>query len=309
MKMKKILSLIIASALLLPVIGGCNSADEDENPSSNNSSEVVDMSSYPETSQVKADKAGYQLEAPAAGEEIAVLHTNKGDIKIRLFPEYAPKAVENFKGLINKGYYNGIVFHRVINDFMIQGGDPTATGTGGESIYGKAFEDEFTPNLINLRGSLSMANSGKNTNGSQFFINQKGPDGQTAADLRSYYEAYKTAQYLPQYTTYYNYLKSMYDSDSRYSQYYPDFNDFFQAQYPLTPDIDMVPDNVLELYAKYGGNINLDGAFRLSGGHTVFGQVFEGLETVDAIAGVEVDDNNKPIEDVVIESAEIVKYQ
>ena len=78
--MKKILSLIIASALLLPIIGGCNSADEDENPGSNNSSEVVDMSSYPETSQVKADKAGYQLEAPAAGEEIAVLHTNKGDI-------------------------------------------------------------------------------------------------------------------------------------------------------------------------------------------------------------------------------------
>ena len=127
--------------------------------------------------------------------------------------------------------------------------------------------------------------------------------------MRSYYEAYKTAQYLPQYTTYYNYLKSMYDSDSRYSQHYPDFNDFFAAQYPLTPDIDMVPDNVLELYAKYGGNINLDGAFRISGGHTVFGQVFEGLETVDAIAGVQVDDNDKPIEDVVIESAEIVKYQ
>ena len=95
---------------------------------------------------------GYQLEKPADGEEIAVLHTSMGDIRIRLFPEAAPKAVENFKGLIQDGYYNGIVFHRVIDNFMIQGGDPTATGTGGESIWGEPFEDEFNTNLINLRG-------------------------------------------------------------------------------------------------------------------------------------------------------------
>ena len=81
-----------------------------------------------------------QLEKPEEGEEIAVLETNMGTIKIRLFPEEAPKTVQNFKELIQKGYYNGITFHRVIEGFMIQGGDPTATGTGGESAFGEDFE-------------------------------------------------------------------------------------------------------------------------------------------------------------------------
>ncbi len=98
------------------------------------------------------------------------MHTNKGDVKIALYPELAPKTVENFLGLAKEDYYNGIIFHRVISDFMIQGGDPTGTGMGGQSIFGEQFEDEFTPYLFNLRGALSMANSGPNTNGSQFFI-------------------------------------------------------------------------------------------------------------------------------------------
>ncbi len=113
-----------------------------------------------------------QLEAPKAGETLAVLKTNMGDIKIRLFADLAPKAVENFKTHAENGYYNGLIFHRVINDFMIQGGDPTGSGMGGESIWGEPFEDEFTPELHNLRGALSMANAGPNTNGSQFFIVQ-----------------------------------------------------------------------------------------------------------------------------------------
>ena len=89
----------------------------------------------------------------------AVMHTNKGAITIALFPELAPKTVENFVELAKSDYYNGIIFHRVIADFMIQGGDPTGTGMGGESIFGEQFEDEFTPALFNLRGSLSMSNS------------------------------------------------------------------------------------------------------------------------------------------------------
>ncbi len=100
------------------------------------------------------------------------IKTNRGDIKIVLFPEQAPKTVKNFVELSNKGYYNGVIFHRVISDFMIQGGDPTGTGMGGESIYGDKFEDEFSNQLFNLRGALSMANAGPNTNGSQFFIVQ-----------------------------------------------------------------------------------------------------------------------------------------
>lgn len=102
---------------------------------------------------------------------IVILETNAGKIKINLFPEVAPKACENFKKLVKKGYYNGTIFHRVIKKFMIQGGDPTGTGMGGSSIWGKPFEDEFKPNMtFNQSGLLAMANRGKNTNGSQFFI-------------------------------------------------------------------------------------------------------------------------------------------
>ncbi|MFW7433542.1 peptidylprolyl isomerase [Vagococcus carniphilus] len=102
----------------------------------------------------------------------AVIKTNRGDIKVALFPEQAPKTVKNFIELSKKGYYDGVIFHRIIPDFMIQGGDPTGTGMGGESIYGAKFEDEFSKDLFNLRGALSMANAGPNTNGSQFFIVQ-----------------------------------------------------------------------------------------------------------------------------------------
>ena len=100
----------------------------------------------------------------------ALIKSNRGDILVQLFPEVAPKTVKNFIELAKKGYYDGVIFHRVIPDFMIQGGDPTGTGMGGESIYGEKFEDEFSPQVFNFRGALSMANAGPNTNGSQFFI-------------------------------------------------------------------------------------------------------------------------------------------
>ena len=102
----------------------------------------------------------------------ATIKTNHGDIKIQLFPEQAPMTVENFVRLAQKGYYDKTIFHRVISDFMIQGGDPEGNGTGGTSIWDHPFEDEFSRELFNLRGALSMANSGPNTNGSQFFIVQ-----------------------------------------------------------------------------------------------------------------------------------------
>jgi len=105
------------------------------------------------------------------GANQVVFETNQGTIVFTLKPEIAPKACENFEGLVKKGYYNGVVFHRIIKNFMIQGGDPTGTGRGGESIFGKPFEDEFKPNVVfNKSGILAMANAGKNTNGSQFFI-------------------------------------------------------------------------------------------------------------------------------------------
>lgn len=116
--------------------------------------------------------ADFQLKPIGAGDTLATIKTNMGEIKVKLFPEGAPKTVENFTTHAKKGYYNGLIFHRVIKDFMIQGGDPTGTGMGGESIWGDSFEDEFDVKLHNIKGALSMANAGPNTNGSQFFIVQ-----------------------------------------------------------------------------------------------------------------------------------------
>jgi cyclophilin family peptidyl-prolyl cis-trans isomerase len=103
--------------------------------------------------------------------EIVVIETNMGTFEVAMFRAEAPKTVENFVQLAQKGYYNGIIFHRVIKNFMIQGGDPTGTGTAGESIYGAKFEDEISPKLkFDRPGLLAMANAGPNTNGSQFFV-------------------------------------------------------------------------------------------------------------------------------------------
>ena len=99
-----------------------------------------------------------------------ILETTQGTIELELYPDIAPLAVENFTTHIKKGYYNGIAFHRIIKGFMIQGGDPTESGRGGESIWGKAFKDEYKNKTFSKAGILAMANSGPSTNGSQFFI-------------------------------------------------------------------------------------------------------------------------------------------
>lgn len=191
----------------------------------------------------------YQLEKCVQGDTIATIKTNMGEIKIRLFPKYAPKAVENFVTHAKEGYYDGLIFHRVIENFMIQGGDPNGTGTGGESIWGEPFEDEFTPELHNLRGALSMANAGPSTNGSQFFIVQA---KEVSEDM----------------------LEQLRMANEQY-----------------------FPTECIEAYEKMGGTPWLDYH------HTVFGQVFEGMETVDAIAGAPADYfTNKPKTDVIIES-------
>ncbi|MCI8553622.1 MAG: peptidylprolyl isomerase [Clostridiales bacterium] len=192
-----------------------------------------------------------QLDRPAAGETIAVMHTSLGDISLRLFPEQAPKAVENFMTHAQNGYYDGLIFHRVIPDFMIQGGDPDGNGTGGESIWGDSFEDEFDADLHNYRGALSMANAGPDTNGSQFFIVQ-------ASSV--------PAQMLDQ-------MEELRDQG--------------------------FPAEAAENYRRVGGTPWLD--YR----HTVFGQVFDGMETVDAIAGVETGRQDKPLTEVQIRRIDI----
>ena len=147
----------------------------------------------------------------------ATMHTNHGPIEIELFPDEAPKTVDNFVKLSGDGFYNGLVFHRVIKDFMIQGGCPQGTGTGGP---GYTFEDEFNDHKV-VRGALAMANAGPNTNGSQFFI------------------------------------------------------------------------------------VTTDAAPWLDGKHTVFGQVTSGMESVDAIEGLDTGANDRPVEDALIERVEV----
>lgn len=187
---------------------------------------------------------------PATGDTVAVIHTNCGDISVKFFPEQAPKAVENFLTHAKNGFYNGIIFHRVIPDFMIQGGDPTGTGMGGESIWGRPFSDEFSRELFHLRGALSMANSGPNTNGSQFFIVQA-----SSVDPRMLQQ-----------------VREVYPADAA------------------------------EAYAAVGGTPWLD--FR----HTVFGQVYEGLDVMDTIAGAPRNGNDRPLEDIKILSVDVLTY-
>ncbi|MBN1403682.1 MAG: peptidylprolyl isomerase [Opitutales bacterium] len=154
---------------------------------------------------------------------IVTLNTNRGSIKLKLMPDIAPKTCENFIGLAEKGYYDGVIFHRVIPDFMIQGGDPTGTGRGGESLWGRPFKDECVPvATFTKKGILAMANAGPNTNGSQFFI--------TTA---------------------------------------------------LTP--------------------------WLNGRHTIFGEVIEGYDVVEAIQNAPRGPMDKPVEDQVIESVTVEK--
>ena len=113
------------------------------------------------------------LGAEMEGEKkpIIIFETTQGIIEIELMPNIAPKTCQNIVGLIEKGYYDGVIFHRIIKNFMIQGGDPTGTGRGGESLWGGKFDDEVSSEVtFNKKGLLAMANAGPNTNGSQFFI-------------------------------------------------------------------------------------------------------------------------------------------
>jgi len=132
---------------------------------------VVDTTNTLNETSIMTDEKLLQAGAVKDDETVAIIHTNHGDITLRFFPEAAPKTVENFTGLAKKGYYDGVIFHRIIDGFMIQGGDPEGTGRGGESVWGGSFEDEFSDTAKNNIGSISMANSGPATNGSQFFIN------------------------------------------------------------------------------------------------------------------------------------------
>lgn len=218
-----------------------------------------------------------QAQMPAEGEEIAVITTSEGVVKMRFFPEEAPKAVENFKTLAKDGYYDGLLFHRVIEDFMVQTGDPEGTGAGGESCWGEPFEDEISPKLHYYKGAVAMANRGPSTNGSQFFIVQQSSVMEEA--LSQIEEARNTNDGELGMTL----------TDGEYYT----FNQLF-------------PDAVLNYYREVGGSVHLEYAF--GNPYSIFGQVFEGLDVVDAIAAAETDESDKPVNDITIESITFENY-
>ncbi|WP_105116786.1 peptidylprolyl isomerase [Streptococcus suis] len=212
--MKKRLFFALASTILLTACASNSTTSTEQSSSSSSSSTLATTTDTTASSKYAKDLA-YAINNPdasfpqlssdiAENEAVVKIKTNQGDITIKLFPEQAPLTVENFLTHAKNGYYNGTIFHRVIKDFMIQGGDPLGNGTGGESIWagkgttidaGYGFKDEISAFLYNIRGSLSMANAGAGTNGSQFFINQNTTDMSSQLSSSSYpgkiIEAYK----------------------------------------------------------------------------------------------------------------------
>ena len=193
-----------------------------------------------------------QLRGPSIGDTIAVFDTSLGVFRAVLYPQYAPNAVQNFVTHSKNGYYNSSTFHRVIEDFIVQGGDPTYTGSGGDSIWMLPFENEFDENLHHYRGALCMVNTGKDTNKSQFFIIKGG-------DI--------TDEMI-------NRMKS--------------------AGYP---------QGVIDAYRETGGRPTMDYNY------TVFGQGYDGIDVVDAINAVKTHDDNRPVEDIVVNSIVIDVYK
>lgn len=189
-----------------------------------------------------------------SGDIIATIKTDLGDIKVVLYPNYAPLAVDNFVTHAQNGYYNGVSFHRVIENFVIQSGDPTGTGSGGESIWQLPFSDEFSDKLHHYTGALSMANYGENTNGSQFFI--------------------------------------------------------------VVTNTATITDETVSLMQNAGWREDVINTYKQAGGlpyldysNTVFGQVYEGLDIAFKISFAQTDENDRPEEDILIQSIEITTVE
>lgn len=243
--LKRVLAVLICTFTLTTVFSSCGKEPEIVE---NSNEESVDNSS-------NASVQIANFTAPQKDDTIITMKIKDyGTVKIRLFPEYADKGVENFVGLAEKGYYDGLTFHRVINDFMIQGGDPEGTGMGGESMWGGSFDGGTDPHLIHAAGAVAYANSGSTaTDGSQFYI--------VTGEVYS-------PEDLEQYKSY------------GYS----------------------FSDEAMEIYSTAGGTPWLDGAY------TIFGQVYDGLDVIFEIQKTETGADDKPVEDVIIESVKVGEY-
>ncbi len=233
---------ILFAAALCTLMGGCGAAEAEAGR--------TPARSVPE------GLSEAQLTAPSEGALVAVIATSRGEISLVLFPEQAPMAVENFVGLAQQGYYNGLPFHRVIEGFLIQTGDAEGTGSGGDTIWsGNAYPNEISDALHHYAGAVGMAHAEGDAvgNRSQFYIVQSAPDSVDDALAKKLEEA-------------------------------------------------GVREPVVAAYRAVGGAPYLDNL------NTVFGQVYAGMDVVDAIAAVECGENDRPLEDVLVESVTIGNY-
>lgn len=240
--MRKFVALILCGAVCACVLAGCGKA-----ASSGGARGEIKRAAY--------ESAELQFTAPAEGDPIAIFDTSLGEVRAVLYPQHAPMAVENFTGLANQGYYNGLTFHRVEYGFVVQAGDASGTGMGGSSIWnGNPFPVERS-SLRHYAGALCAARSPETelSNLSQFYFVQALPE-KLAGDLQNKLEEAGASQ------------------------------------------------AVLDAYNTVGGLAYLDYT------DTVFGQVYQGMEVVDAIAAVEVDENAKPLQDITINTVTITTY-
>lgn len=224
--LKMWLGIGIVLIIMLVVLTGCANKKNENTTGTNNTSEVNKVSENSTNSERVVDTVDYkaaaekQMAMPEVGETVAILHIkNYGDVKVKFFPEVAPKAVENFTTHAKEGYYDGLTFHRVINEFMIQGGDPKGDGTGGESIWGKGFAEELDYEIVPYKGTLCMASSGTGTSslGSQFFITQ----GNYSKEHEDYLKQMNFPEGLiEEYKTYGGYPSSLYLNYTVFGQVY-----------------------------------------------------------------------------------------
>jgi cyclophilin family peptidyl-prolyl cis-trans isomerase len=261
--LKRFFSILVATGLLL-TLASCQVENTGNIPKSETTeSEIANENLMtPEVTPFMESTAFYNFNEPKEGDEIIVMTIkNYGTVKIRLFPELVPKAVENFVTHAKEGYYDGLIFHRIIAEFMIQGGDPLGTGTGGESIWGGKFDSGMTDKLHHFTGALAYANSGStSTSGSQFYICVN--KTLTQAEIDSYVQAGYT-----------------FDEETQ------------------------------KKYMEVGGQPFLDGGiFGGSNAYTVFGQVYEGQNIIEAVSKVQTGTSDRPLEAVVIESIKVEEY-
>lgn len=257
-KINKIAAIAAAAVMIMTSFSACSETVSDTSSTGNEDPTAAQTTTAADNTAQSAEILNFIM--PEVGEKIAVITVKDfGEIKIKLFAEAAQKGVENFVGLAEMNYYDELIFHRIIPNFMNQGGDPRGNGTGGNSVWGGEFDGGIPEGLYHFSGAVAYANSGStSTNGSQFYIVN-----------------------TPEDFVYYGGLSSFDELEAYGKTFAP---------------------NVKEAYLEHGGTPFLDG------GYTVFGQVFEGMDVVRAMAAVETDENDKPLTQVKIESVRIVEY-